>query len=157
MYNSYIMTNKNKIFTFWEPKENIPAYIQLCLKTWEKFLPEYEIVVLDYSNLDKYLGKNFYDEILYKDFRFHILSDAIRAALLKLYGGIWLDADTIITSSEVKNFFNISSHELVFIGEHLAFIKADKKSSILNCWLEKIHYNLKCILRQSVIKGFDAE
>ena len=54
------MTNKPKIFTFWEPKEKIPAYIKLCMQTWEKFLPEYEVIVVDYSNIYEYLGKNFF-------------------------------------------------------------------------------------------------
>ena len=35
-------TDKKYIFTFWEPKSKIPAYIQLCMDTWKKFLPEYE-------------------------------------------------------------------------------------------------------------------
>lgn len=48
---------KNKIFTFWEPSKHIPSYIKLCMQTWTKFLPDYEIVVLDYSNLDEYLSK----------------------------------------------------------------------------------------------------
>jgi hypothetical protein len=33
-----------RIFTFGEPKENLPAYLKLCMKTWEKFLPDYEII-----------------------------------------------------------------------------------------------------------------
>ena len=37
-----------------------------------------------------------------------IQADAIRVALLKKYGGIWMDADTIITSGEfLKNFGKI--------------------------------------------------
>lgn len=131
------MTNKPKIFTFWEPKEKIPAYIQLCMQTWKNFLPEYEIVVVDYSNIDNYLGKNFYDEILYKDFPLMLQADAIRCALLKKYGGIWIDTDTIITSSEAKNYLNLP-YEFILIGYHVAFIKADKDCSILNSWIRLI-------------------
>lgn len=136
------MINKPKIFTFWEPKEKIPAYIKLCMQTWKKFLPEYEIIVIDYSNIDKYLGKNFYDNILYTDFPLSISSDAIKCALLKKHGGIWFDADTIITSSEVTKYLNFS-YELIFIGQHLAFIKADKRSPLLNYWLKKIKYRIE--------------
>ena len=59
---------KKQIFTFWEPKSKMPAYVSLCIETWRKFLPEYEIVVLDYSNLEEYLGKHFYSSVLYKYF-----------------------------------------------------------------------------------------
>lgn len=143
---------KPKIFTFWEPKENIPAYIQLCMQTWKKFLPEYEIIIVDYSNIDKYLGKNFYDNILYKDFPLSILSDTIKCALLKIYGGIWFDADTIITSSEVKKYLNISS-DFVLIGQHLAFIKATKNSYILNKWSEEIKYRIEFYKNQKYNKN----
>jgi hypothetical protein len=40
-------TSQKRIFTFWEPKENVPAYLTPCMKTWANFLPEYEVAVLD--------------------------------------------------------------------------------------------------------------
>lgn len=147
------MTNKPKIFTFWEPKGNIPHYIQLCIQTWRKFLPEYEIVLVDYSNINKYLGKNFYDNILYTDFPLSILSDTIKCALLKTYGGIWFDADTIITSPEVNKHLTNSSYEFICIGQHLAFIKADKKSHLLNYWLKQIIYRIEFYKNQKYKKN----
>jgi mannosyltransferase OCH1-like enzyme len=44
------------IFSFWEPRGNLPPYLELCLKTWERNLPDHEIVVLNHSNMDAYLG-----------------------------------------------------------------------------------------------------
>lgn len=130
-----------RIFTFWEPKEKMPAYIRLCIATWKNFLHESEIVLLDYSNLDEWLGKDFYDEVLYKDFSLPKQADAIRCALLKKYGGLWLDADTILTSSKIQDYLMIDS-ELVTIAKHLAFIKADKNSVILDKWCRKIKHNI---------------
>ena len=60
--------DKKYIFTFWEPESKIPAYIRLCMHSWKKFLPEYEIVILNYKNLDKWLGFEYFDEYLYKAF-----------------------------------------------------------------------------------------
>lgn len=40
---------QNRIFTFWESNSTIPMYLKLCMETWEKYLPEYEIVFLNYS------------------------------------------------------------------------------------------------------------
>ncbi len=147
------MTNKPKIFTFWEPKEKIPAYIQLCMRTWKKFLPEYEIIVVDYSNVDKFLGKNFYDDVLYTDFKLMLQSDAIKCALLKIHGGIWLDADTVITSSKINKYLNISSHELLFIDYHLAFIKSIKDSYLINNWLKQIKYRIEFYKNQKYFKN----
>lgn len=131
-----------RLFTFWEPKEKMPAYIRLCMQTWQKFLPESEVVLLDYSNLEEWLGKDVYDEILFRDFSLPKQADAIRCALLKKYGGLWLDADTILTSPQVKDYLMIDS-ELVMISKHLAFIKANNNSKIIADWYNQIQYNLK--------------
>lgn len=131
-----------RLFAFWEPKEKMPAYIRLCMQTWKKFLPECEVVLLDYSNLEEWLGKDVYDEILFRDFSLPKQADAIRCALLKKYGGLWLDADTILTSPQVKDYLMIDS-ELVMISKHLAFIKANNNSKIIADWYNQIQYNLK--------------
>lgn len=137
------MKNNSKyIFSFWEPKENIPSYLKLCIKSWQKFLPEYKIIILDYSNLDEWLGQNFFDKSLYKNFSLPMQADAIRCALLKKYGGIWFDTDTIITSENVKNFLNIDS-ELILIGTHIGFIVAKKNAKILKKWEKGLKKNIK--------------
>ena len=47
-FSIFFNNNKNKyIFTFWEPKESIPGYLSLCIKTWKKFLPEYKIIIFN--------------------------------------------------------------------------------------------------------------
>ena len=112
------------------------------MQTWKKFLPECEVVLLDYSNLEEWLGKDVYDEILFRDFSLPKQADAIRCALLKKYGGLWLDADTILTSPQVKDYLMIDS-ELVMISKHLAFIKANNNSKIIADWYNQIQYNLK--------------
>ena len=132
----------NRIFTFWEPVENMPDYISLCIETWKKFLPEYEIVLLDYKNLDNWLGKNYYDSILYEEFSLPKQADAIRCALLNRYGGIWLDADTIITSRKFKNLLNNNS-DFILLGKHIGFIMANSNSKILLKWQEEIFKKLK--------------
>lgn len=132
------MSNFSKqIYTFWEPKDHIPAYLKLCIKTWEKFLPDFKINILDYSNLDDYLGKGFYDNILYKSFSIPKQADAIRAALLYKYGGIWLDCDTVITSNKIENIINYNS-EFLILGKHICFIVSKKNSYISDCWSKEI-------------------
>lgn len=86
-----------KVFTFWEPKEKVPGYIRLCMKTWPKCLDGYETVVLDYGNLREYLTDREIDEVLCRKMPLFHQSDCIRCAVLKKHGGTWLDADTILT------------------------------------------------------------
>lgn len=127
---------KKRIFTFWEPQTFIPPYLQLCMETWKKFLPDYEIIVLDYSNLDAWLDKDFYPEVLYKHFSLPIQADAIRCAILKKYGGIWMDVDTIITSSDFNKLFKPQT-EFSLINKYIAFIAAFPNTTILTYWQKK--------------------
>ena len=90
-----------KIFTFWEPKEKVPGYIQLCMETWRKFLPDAEVVVCDYQSIRNYLSEEEFAAIDFRKMPLAKQSDAIRCALLKKHGGIWMDADTIITTSSI--------------------------------------------------------
>jgi mannosyltransferase OCH1-like enzyme len=110
-----------RIFTFWEPRADMPAYIELCIGTWRKFLPDYEIVIAGYADLDRLLGKNYYDPVLYRSFSLPKQADAIRAALLARCGGVWLDADTIITSSAIRGLLRPSS-AFTLLGWHIGFI-----------------------------------
>ncbi len=139
-----MLNNNNKyIFTFWEPKEKIPAYLKLCMKTWSHFLPEYKIVVLDYQSIDEWVGKGVFDPSLYENFSLPKQADAIRCAVLKKYGGIWMDTDTIITSPIINEILNIKKSEFILLDHHIGFIVADKNSKILYKWFNGIQKNIK--------------
>lgn len=77
-----------RVFTFWEPASNIPAYVRLCMKTWARYLPTAEIVVLDYSNINKWIDLEEYGPKL-KCGKFSLpqIADAIRAKVLANWGG----------------------------------------------------------------------
>ena len=141
------LNQKKIIFTFWEPRKKIPGYLKLCIKTWKKFLPEYEIVILDFNNVEDYLGKTLFSLIKCKELSLPIQADAIRVALLKKYGGIWMDVDTIITNGkfleELKNFELVMLGEEKFKQQNIGFIFASKNSSIINQWLNEIINKVK--------------
>ena len=85
------------VFTFWEPKERVPGYVRLCMDTWRNCLPGYETVVLDYGTLGDWLAPDEQSAILCRKMTFAMQSDCIRCAVLKKHGGVWLDADTVLT------------------------------------------------------------
>jgi hypothetical protein len=130
-----------RIFTFWEPRESIPGYLTLCMRTWEKFLPDYEIVMLDYSNLDQWLGMDCYDRSLYTNFSLSKQADAIRCAVLRRWGGVWFDTDTIVTSDKIRDLLH-SDAEFTLLGTHIGFIVARKDACIPRIWEKKIHRNI---------------
>lgn len=149
-----------QIWTFWEPKDKIPYYIQLCMKTWTKFLPEANVTVLDFSNIQKYINVNeFGENLLSGRFSLPQIADAIRVMLLEKYGGIWLDVDTIILDRSAKNFFD-SNKSLTFFGNikerdcHTAFIITKQRSECLTLWLNFIRERLNTLTPQTAI-GWD--
>ena len=84
-----------------------------------------------------------------------VQSDAKRIAILNKYGGIWMDADTIITNNKfIKNF---TKYELSMVNsksgfQFIAFIYASKKSVIINEWLKQIIHNVKKYKKLSKIE-----
>lgn len=152
-----IASNSTKyIFTFWEPSRKIPGYLKLCIKTWEKYLPEYEIIILDYHNIYYFLDEPLISKILSKKMSLPIQADAIRVAILNKYGGIWMDVDTIILNREflaqLKNF------ELVMFGDqknktqNIGFIYATKNCILINEWLKGIINNVNLYKQNLIIK-----
>lgn len=153
---------KKRIWTFWEPRKNLHGYLKLCIKTWQKFLPEYEIIVLDYSNLDNYLGKGFFHRAIRK--KYYSLakqSDAIRSAILEKFGGIWLDTDTIITSDKIREILDINS-ECIMFNRHLGFIVTKPHSKAMQYWstkarkyIKKAYFYRKYKLLREICRLFD--
>ena len=153
--------SKKRIFTFWEPRKNIHGYISLCMRTWKIFLPDYEVVVLDWQNLDRYLTPNEIGAVLCKEMTLAMQSDCLRCAILLKYGGIWMDADTILTH-RIDTLLNREG--CLFIGRqevgrrmnHGAFIVANAPgsqfllswySSLLPRICEARRYHLNPLLR----------
>lgn len=133
-----------KIFTFWEPKDKLPAYLQLCMKTWEKFIPNADIVLLDYSNLNEYIDiSEFGSELTDGRFSLPQIADAIRCMLLYKYGGIWLDCDTIILNESFLESLKLEGEvECSFLGNErlrtvsIAAIVAKCNSNVMKEWIE---------------------
>lgn len=141
---AFFFKNKKKktIYTFWEPKEKIPGYLSLCIKTWKKYLPEYKVIILDYKKSKYYLGEKIFNSIVSKNMSTMVQTDAIRVAILNKFGGIWMDSDNIVTNG--KFIKSIHNQELAMIWDKyasypfIAFIYTSKKSSIIKQWLDII-------------------
>jgi mannosyltransferase OCH1-like enzyme len=89
----------NRIFTFWEPRDHVPAYLRLCRDTWTRNSPGFDITVLDHDNLEHHTGPDALDIETLKSARLGLQKDAILFAVLAKNGGIFMDMDTIVLSS----------------------------------------------------------
>jgi mannosyltransferase OCH1-like enzyme len=128
------------IWTYWD-NEDIPIFIKLCLKNWKRICTNYEINILHKNNVDKYINipNNFNNLPSYRQ------SDITRLLLLQKYGGIWIDAstilfvspDTFISKNNVTLFLTPGSNKKNIVYENW-FISAPKNNQIINLWINEV-------------------
>jgi hypothetical protein len=122
------------IYIFWfQGFENSPEIISKCIESWKYYNPDWSIILIDNNNLNDYI--NLID-ISQKDINPTALSDIIRITLLKIYGGLWVDATT---------FCNQSLNEWLpdYIGEGFFAFDRPAHDRLLSSWFlysEKNNY-----------------
>lgn len=143
-----------KIWTFWD-NVDIPDIVQKCINTWEKHNPNYEITIVNKTNLSKYLPDIDFSKIKHIENSPERYSDMVRLYLLSKYGGIWCDASIIClkpydswiptmqenTSAEFIGFY-IDSFTLPEFKENSPVIESwffacTKGSIIIQDWLKE--------------------
>lgn len=90
----------------WFGGKKKPRKFKKYLKTWKKFLPDYEIKEWNEENFD-FNVTNFSKEA-YKYKKWAFVSDVARVYILKEYGGIYFDTDIEVT----KKLDNILENEI---------------------------------------------
>ena len=128
--------NVKRIFCFWEPRDAMTPYLKLCMRTWALNIPDYEITMLNYANLDAYIQPGTYDISTLKKFRLPVQKDAIMAAVLKEHGGIFMDADTLVTKNISPIVRHLRSAEVVLFGLSLSVVAARPHARLLTRWLK---------------------
>lgn len=109
-----ITVSKPKVWTYWENLggDQTPPYIDLCIETIQKHSSKnFDVIVLNEKNIGYYLPK------LREDINKLPISmkiDYIRFLLLFRYGGVWINADTILMDN--PKFFYDKLDEVDFVG-----------------------------------------
>jgi hypothetical protein len=138
------------IFAFWEPRNKIIPYLELCLKTWEKNLRDYSIVILDHSNLEDYIPAGTFDLAQVRQLRLSTQKNAISVAVLKEHGGVFMDVDTLVFQDLSPILRRLESTQLVMFGSHLAFLAARPNSYVMALWLKGIQRKLARIAAENI-------
>ncbi len=86
-----------KIHYCWFGKSELPRLSRECIKSWEKHLPEYEIIRWDESNFD--VNSIPYVKEAYENKKYAFISDYVRLYVMYHYGGIYMDTDVEVISS----------------------------------------------------------
>ena len=143
--------NFKTIFSFWEPQGSMTPYLRLCKKTWERHLSHYNIVFLDYSNLDKFLPPDTFDLSVLKQLKPMLQKDAVMIGVLREQGGIFMDADTIVTKDISPIINKLKDTEMVMFNTHLAFVAARPGSYVLDLWLKGVQRKLKGLAKKNMV------
>lgn len=119
-----------KIWTYWTGKT--PSYmIQQCFKNWKYYNPEYEINIITEDSLEKYVEK--IPENLFQNSPAR-QSDWVRLAVLKDYGGIWLDASSILSQSLAWIHEEQRKNPCDFIGFYLKKFTRYESYPVIESW-----------------------
>ncbi|MGX2985972.1 capsular polysaccharide synthesis protein [Ursidibacter sp. B-7004-1] len=97
------LIGKKIIWQYWGQTtefKDLPEVVQISFNSVDKYKEDYKVIRLNDENLSEYIDlPNFiYEKRKNSNFRYVFFSDLLRLALLKNYGGIWIDATVLITS-----------------------------------------------------------
>jgi hypothetical protein len=134
--------DKRKIYCFWEPPGTMPAYLKLCMKTWEHNLADYEIVEVNYANFEEYLPPRTYDLAVLKRLPFALQKDALLVAILCEHGGVFMDVDTIATGDIAPILAKLGRAEMVLFDIHVGFAAARPGAGVLCRWKRSVQDRL---------------
>lgn len=81
----------------WFSEGEKPEKIQMCIASWKKYLPDYEIKCWNYKNFPK--GKSQWVDEAVEAKKFAFAADYIRCYSLYTEGGIYLDSDVEVLKS----------------------------------------------------------
>ncbi|MGM9478146.1 glycosyltransferase family 32 protein [Pedobacter sp. GSP4] len=81
----------------WFGRGEMSELVQRCLRSWEKYLPGYQIVEWNEDNFDVNMYQ--YSAEAYRERKFAFVSDVCRLYALKSMGGIYFDTDVELLRS----------------------------------------------------------
>lgn len=86
-----------KIHYCWFGGKPLPKDVQMCIASWKKFCPDYEIVRWDETNVD--LNQHPFLKSAYEAKAWAFVSDYARLQIVYEQGGIYLDTDVEVVKS----------------------------------------------------------
>lgn len=97
------------VWTCWlQGMENAPYMVKKCIESQNKALPDYEHRILTLENYHQWVELPEYIEKKFRKGRIPraLFTDLLRLAVLKKYGGVWLDASVLCSGFENEKLSN---------------------------------------------------
>lgn len=138
---------KKYIHYCWFGDKKLPRLARRCIKSWKKYLPDYEIVCWNEKNLN--IHECPFVEEAYKKKKWAFVADYARAKAIYEYGGIYLDTDMKIIKNvdfllDKKDFIGVEDSGAVAVGVWGASKPGSKLSKeLLDFYRAQNHFNDK--------------
>ncbi len=138
------------IWSYWDNPETMPEAVKLCMQSWKKYNPSYEIRMLNKKNYTDYV--KIPDEIANHP-RFNDMpqrfADLLRCYLIAEHGGVWCDSSNLMFQSLDEWMWDEPGKELyvfsIEFGNHPGrapvlenwFFAAPPRSPFVQKWLKE--------------------
>lgn len=108
--------NNKYIHYCWFGDKPLPKLAKKCIKSWKKYLPDYEIIKWSEENVD--LEECAFIKEAYKKKKWAFIADYARTKALYEYGGIYFDTDMLVKSNidfllDKETFLGIEDSNMV--------------------------------------------
>ena len=81
----------------WFGRGEKPALAQMCIESWKKFLPDYDLKEWNEDNFD--INQNQYVKEAYENRKFAFVTDYVRLYAIYTEGGVYMDTDVEVLGS----------------------------------------------------------
>ena len=141
-------------WAYWHDPDNVPPIVNECFISWRRNYPTYSIIIVNGNTISKYISRDElprkFDQIKAHQMR----SDFIRLALLRKYGGVWIDASILmmkpISPVWLDHKYDLAVFYMPFQenkgrGKLVAenwFISAPKNSEIIELWEDEFTHGV---------------
>jgi len=103
----------------WFGRGEMPELAKMCIESWKKFLPDYELMLWNEDNFD--VSSLKFTRQAYEKRKFAFVTDYVRLYALKNYGGVYMDTDVEITKNidkflELPAFSGFETGDLIPTG-----------------------------------------
>ena len=134
---------KNIYILWFQGIENAPYIIKKCIESWKYYNKNWNIIILDRTNINTYIKIENYIDLTKKNLLLAHEADIIRLCILKEHGGLWVDSTTFCNKplddwlvDNCKNGFFVFHRPWPNLIINVWFIYSNKETYIINKWLE---------------------
>lgn len=137
------MNITKNIYYCWFGRGEKPSDFLAYLKTWQQYMPDYQIIEINEDNFD--VNQYKYAKAAYQAKRYAFVSDCARIAFLQQYGGIYLDIDVelkksltpLLNQQSGKVLLSMEYFQYEVTGVNTAVIVSDKNCKM---WQDLLEY-----------------